>query len=313
MVKKALRNTVVLLGLMAPACVSTDPTLDTASDTADTISDTGQSTDEPSPGVMLGQIEVVISGWGGVWDTAAQVRADFYDSPMRMEAFAPFPPGRHEIAFEEGGCILWLPAQGGQCSPPCDWDEYCGEESSCLTMPQRVSAGDITVGGTGSSIVIHPSEWGYDGGNLATGDLGAEATVSAVAQGADLPAFDLETQGLAAPQFEIDESNALVLVDGQDNVIEFTAGDTGVVRLVLNKGWHGALPEATLMCEVSPQAGQLVIPAAAVEAFPVAGGPGLEQHLSFIELLHRDRASLAAGPVELVVAYRRYLYPSHGR
>ncbi len=83
------------------------------------------------------------------------------------------------------------------------------------------------------------------------------------------------------------------------------------VQLLLNHGWHGAPPEATLICEADESAGHIIIPQRIVEAWPPTWF-GLEPHGSYLSLLQRIRVDLDGEPVELLVAFRHGIYPRHG-
>jgi hypothetical protein len=136
--------------------------------------------------------------------------------------------------------------------------------------------------------------------------------VGVQAEGASVPSFSLAARAVAPIDVDMaGDTNNVVLVNGKDNEIRWTAVAGGEVEVLFNAGWHGAPPEATLYCEADDAEGKIVIPQAMVEAFPVTSDIGLEPHMSWIARITRDRVNLPQGKAELVVATKRIVYPIH--
>lgn len=254
-----------------------------------------------------GRIEVVVYSDVSGWSPTALVGAQLYTGPLRLDAFAPYAAGLHEVSLAEGDCTL-LAAATLACDPACDFEQYCGPGNVCVTTPLAADAGDITVAGSsGETTLVFGTT--YSQGELAATSVAG--AVTATAAGGTMPGFVLTTAGVTAPVFDLPDDGTLTLQDGSDYVITWDPVTTGTVQLLLNSGWHGAPPVATLICEVPASSGELVIPQAIVEAYPAAGGIGLFPHSSYLSLFDRARVTVDGGVVELVVGYRQGVTPIH--
>jgi|GEM_PF-3115237 len=259
---------------------------------------------------VTGRIEVMVlpDGIEPGWSATATVYAQTFDGALRLDAFAPYPAALHEVALAEGDCTLLVAALRA-CDPICDWDQYCGEGDTCRTTPVAVDAGALELAGETGAVTLTYADGFYSQGELPATDV--TGAVTATAAGAALPAFSVTTAGVGAPDFDLPEDGSLTLVDGEDLVITWTPTEHGVVQLLLNSGWHGAPPEATLVCEVPASEGRLVVPQAIVEAYPPESGFGLFPHSSYVTLFDRARADVGGGVVELVVGWRQGVYVLH--
>lgn len=298
----------------------TDTGLDTASDAdadADTDADSdGDAVSQPTPD---GRILVATSGWGGQFNPEAYITIDFFDGPMRMDAFSAYTPGLHRVAVQEGDCVLYTTSDAA-CSPLCDWDQYCNFDNSCVTAPSRISAGRVTLTAGTTTITADAStdDWSpgfYYADPIPANLVNAETDFTASAAGDAFPAFSLRTPGLLPLEFSIDAQNsALVLEDGRDNEITWDAASAvaqSTVQLVINHGWHGSPPEAVLYCETAAAEGVMVIPQAVVEATPVIGGIALMQHGSFIAATRTVNEVVSGYTVEFSVSQRAGLNVEH--
>jgi len=262
---------------------------------------------------LIGRVSVNAFAWGGVPSSDANVSIEFYTGLVRMDAFAAFPPELHHVAARGGDCVLYL-GNDSACNPPCDWDEYCDAENTCQDAPIRQSAGKVTLTAGDQEVSADPGAAGDYYSDPLSADLIAPDTAFAVeAAGDDFPGFSLQTTGVEPAAFDIDlQSNSITLTDGQDNEVAWEPIENGgLVQMILNSGWHGAPPEATMYCEAPASRGRLVIPQAVVEGFPSTGGIGLEPHMSYIGVARRVRASLPGGEVEFSVGWRYGIYPRH--
>lgn len=294
-------------GADADADADTDADADADGD-ADAGGDAGA--DGPETGGLAAEIRIVRQGFAGSFD-APFASADVFDGPMRLAAFAPFQVDLHEVSLAEGDCALLVAAQRA-CNPPCGADQYCGAGDVCKPSPQRISAGPIELTGPAAHVTLSLGDFGYDAQEFPQADFAPDVLIHAEAAGADFPAFSLEAAGVAPIDVDMpSDTNNVPLVDGKDNAITWQPDGGGTVEIVFNYGWHGAPPEATLLCAAPDEAGEIVIPRALVEAFPKTGGSGLEPHQSSITRVRRARAEISQGPVELVLAARRLVYPVH--
>ncbi len=208
-----------------------------------------------------------------------------------------------------GDCTVFRRPAPALCDPACT-DGVCTAPGACTPYAQNASAGRITIGGLRAPLTFVPGAFGYVPEPAPSGDdlfdPGAAITVSA--PGDVTPAFSVS---LDAPATLEAPFQNLTLRDGVDATVTWTAGagGAGSIQVALLVGWHGAPPEATMICETADD-GSLTIPGALVTALPRASS-GLESHPSWI--LRFDRAVVAApaGPIEVVAGSQLGLYFTH--
>lgn len=243
--------------------------------------------------------------------SGARASAVFYDSPMRMDAFAPYPPELHEVKLKQDACVLTTAATRA-CNPPCGSTEYCGKGNLCKPAAAIVSAGTVTIEGAGAQVTLTAANSTYQGAAFPLASIASAVTLAARAAGDVMSAFSMTSTGVDGAGTGLPSSGStLELIDGQDKVVTWSATGNGIVQLLLNTGWHGAPPTATLLCEVPAAAGRMVIPRAIVEAFPLVSGSGMS-HTSTVLLLQRKTAVVNSGTVELlIVGYRGVIFPIH--
>jgi hypothetical protein len=205
-------------------------------------------------------------------------------------------------------CVVYRRPAPALCDPACT-NGVCTAPDVCTPFAQNASAGRITVGGLRAPLAFAPGAFGYVPEPAPPDDLfdpGAAITVSA--PGDATPAFSVS---LTAPAPLEAPFQNLTLRDGEDATITWTAAGGGPrsIQVALVVGWHGAPPEAMMICETDDD-GSLTIPGALVSALPRASS-GLESHPSWI--LRFDRAIVAApaGPVEIVAGSQVSLYFAH--
>jgi hypothetical protein len=275
--------------------------------------------EQPTP---AGRVIVASYSWGGEEQPDANISIDFFNGPMRMDAFAAYTPGLHKVVVREGDCVLYGATEAA-CDPVCDWDKFCDATNNCVVPPERISGGKVTVTAGSKSVSADPSndEWMpyyYYVDPMTNVSLSPETTFSINVVGDVFPAMQMETVGPGAVQFSLNlADNSIDLEDGRDNEITWDPlGDGSLVRLVLNNGWHGAPPENVVYCEVPASKGKIVIAKAIVEALPSIGGPALMGHSSFIEVIRTVTAPVALGEgpdqeMEFTVSRRAGLNPTH--
>ena len=208
------------------------------------------------------------------------------------------------LLASEGACEIWThPLAGASCDPPCT-DGYCTATDTCVAYPMHVDAGTITVSGLSAALSFTAGEFGYQPDpELPPEDLfAAGAAITAEAAGGDADGFTLEATGVPTLEADLDlefDIN-LVLEDGVDREIRWTAEDAGTIQLGLQVGWHGAVYEALMLCE-SADDGSLTIPGDLITELPRAAN-GMEQHSSWLARVSRDTVDTDGGPAELVVS-----------
>ncbi|HUQ06539.1 MAG TPA: hypothetical protein VM261_28745 [Kofleriaceae bacterium] len=205
-------------------------------------------------------------------------------------------------------CVVYRRPAPALCDPACS-NGVCTAANTCTPFAQNASAGRITVGGLRAPLAFAPGAFGYVPEPAPSDDLfdpGAAITVSA--PGDVTPAFSVS---LTAPAPLAAPFQNLTLRDGDDATITWTPAGGGArsIQVALVVGWHGAPPEAMMICETDDD-GSLTIPGALVSALPRASS-SLESHPSWI--LRFDRAVVAApaGPVEIVAGSQVSLYFAH--
>jgi hypothetical protein len=263
---------------------------------------------DPSSGIH-GRIVVTVAST----TSGAEARANFYDRPMRMDAFDPFPPALHELVLAQDGCVLTKAALRA-CSPPCGANQYCGLGDVCAPAAQVQSAGTISLQGPVGTVQLSPVNSSYAPQSISAANITPTDLLSVDASGGAVPAFSLSSLGVTTADIGLPGGTASTfqLVDGQDKIFTWTPTATGTVQLLLNSGWHGATPTATLICEAPAIAGRLVVPRVIVEAYPPETGGGLLTHTSTVSLLQRQRVTSGGYVIELlVVGYRGVIQPIH--
>lgn len=215
------------------------------------------------------------------------------------------------IVAQGGECTVFRRPAPALCEPACT-DGVCTAPGTCTPWGRNASAGTITVTGLRAPLAFVPGTYGYVPTPAPGEELfDAGATVAVSAPGDVTPGFAVE---LTAPPPLAAPFQNLTLRDGVDATITWTpapGGGAGArsIQVALVVGWHGAPPEALLVCETADD-GELVIPGALITALPRASS-GLEPHLSWIQRFDRAVVAAPAGPIEIVVGSQVSLYFTH--
>ncbi len=216
-------------------------------------------------------------------------------------------PQNHEAWLTRGACTLFVARPPGNCPEPCrqgpDVWEYCSADSVCVPEGARLSAGTLTVTGLTAPVTLQPDETAYYSplGEPPANLFEPGSAIAVTAVGAALPAFTAPLTGVG--DMETTFGRALELVDGEDLVIGWVPrGDGALVEVALQTGWHGAPPTAVIFCQAPESAGQVVVAADIVRAFPPHGGIGLFQHISWIRRVSRALVASPGGPIEVLVS-----------
>ncbi len=217
-------------------------------------------------------------------------------------------PEFYRTAQEQGACRL-LEAAYTNCAEICDHDELCTASGECLPWPEGASGGTLTITGLGSPLVLESEGWS-PGTYYGLGDLDpfdADMVIGAELEGEVFPALSLQALGVQDVGAELVEGG-LLLLDGQDNALSWTAGPdpTACLRLVLYgyNAVHGAPLNHILHCETT-DSGSLALPQALVEALPHGETPEITAGHDWphSELTRYTRASVDTelGPARLLV------------
>lgn len=221
-------------------------------------------------------------------------------------------PELYERAGAVGACELWVAVNASCGETGCESGEVCDRTGTCAALPAGASVGDFRVTGTKESFSAT-----YEGLGLYTVapgsvpnlfDAGDPITVTVDGAGAT-PGATLALRGVG----ELDDDFGSVdLVDGEDATITWApARDGSKVELILQLGWHGSPPAATLLCGADDAAGAVVIDRRLVEGFPYFGGIGLFQVPSWIQRVHRAVLPSPAGPVAGFAGSRQAVGVTH--
>jgi hypothetical protein len=210
---------------------------------------------------------------------------------------------------QDGDCTVFRRPPPALCDPPCT-DAVCTAPGVCTTYPGNASAGRITVGGLRAALAFVPGAYGYvtEPASPPADLFDPGAAIAISAPGDVSPAFDVHVT--APPPLDAPFQN-LTLVDGTDATVTWTAAGGGPrsIQVMLVVGWHGAPPEALMVCETADD-GALTIPGALVAQLPRASS-GLEQHGSWILRFDRSIVFAPQGPIEVVAGSQVNLYFSH--
>jgi hypothetical protein len=221
---------------------------------------------------------------------------------------APAVPAASVLA-SAGECEIWVHPAPAFCDPPCNLG-VCVADDECVPFPNVVSAGDVTLSGLLEPLRFVAGEFGYLPDHEIPGDdLFADgAAITASASGGDVPGFTLEATGVPSLEADLDlESGGVLRIeDGVDEIIRWTAEETGRIQLGLVVGHHGSDYEALLVCETEDD-GELVVPGDLISQFPRQMSD-LESHTSWLARFSRDVVDTDAGPIELFVSTSVIIY-----
>ncbi|HNW81872.1 MAG TPA: hypothetical protein PKG52_03175 [bacterium] len=299
-----------------------DETIDeTVDETTDEVTD--EVTDEEipdDPNSDAGEPihgRIILQSYPESDKNSAMISANFYDKPMRLDAFSPFQPSLQKLALKKGDCSIFLADINAACNPQCGSDEFCNADSKCEKFSVSQSAGKITVSDTFTekSMEYSPDDYfpGYYAVEFSAEGLYSEAMITAVAAGDTIPAF---TMSVKAPEFadiSLGSDSSVNLYDDKDTEITWTStGNAGeTVMLILNVGWHGAPPEATIICSAPDSAGKITIDKEISTLAPIVGGAGLFPHPSYLVKISKRSEIIDNKTIELWAGFYYNAYPVH--
>ena len=258
---------------------------------------------------VAGQISILANGYDGA-ASEGYVTAAFYDSPVHFDAFSTYPDLHSEKA-KTGKCAIYI-AENAACNPTCDFDEYCSKDSKCVRSPAMVSAGTVNVSANGQSFDLGFDEYfGYFSENGIAG-MNSEPDITVKVQGATVEAFEsvIPTPPLILANISNFEVN---LYDEEDTVItwEKSGNADEIIYIVLNFGWHGAPPEAVILCAAPDSDGSVTISKEISKLAPLNGGAGLEPHGSYVMRINRKVIQANYGKILIRSGFNFYVNVKH--
>lgn len=162
------------------------------------------------------------------------------------------------------------------CSPPCTPGQTCGTSGSCITYPQSLSVGTVTVSGLKAQLSMSP-QYGNNYTNpssLPHPGFSEGADIRLAASGGDTAAFTLSGQGIAPL---VSSTKKVPVESGKSVDLTWTppgAKGHARVHIELNINNHGST-SAWIACEAE-DTGSFSIPEALVTALTgmgLSGGP----------------------------------------
>jgi len=258
---------------------------------------------------VAGQISILANGYDGA-ASSGYLTAAFYDSPVHFDAFSTYPDLHSEKA-KTGKCAIYI-AENAACNPACDFDEYCSKDSKCVKSPAMVGAGAITISANGQSLFLSFDEYfGYFSENNIAG-MNSEPDITVQVDGDMVEKFT--TVIPTPPLVLLNISNfEIALHDDEDTVItwEQSGNDGEIIYIVLNFGWHGAPPEAVILCAAPDADGSLTISKEISKLAPLNGGAGLEPHGSYAMRINRSVVNSNYGKILIRSGFNFYVNVRH--
>lgn len=259
----------IVLGCLVIGCGSMNGANDAGSDGGDD----GGYGDDGGGGDNGGDVDEVAVGFVNVleiqssWGDRSEVRAYFAEE-LHLRKAPFYHDADHMTATNQAGeCVLLADYRRllDMCNPPCGLDQYC-DGMTCRDYPPHWNVGTLNITGLNTVASLEPDEHDNYLEQTLPADLfneGSGITVSAA--GGELGASELSATGVAP----LDADSTVDLIAGQPATISWTPGTVDArVQLFLRTGIHRpSPPSAAVFCEVDDSAGQIVIPAAIVDAF----------------------------------------------
>ncbi len=212
-----------------------------------------------------------------------------------------------ELSLEEGGCRLLEP-RVPFCDPPCS-GSICVEDGVCQETPPRRNVGTVTVTGLqtaagGNEVVMEPigTTPNYSTATALNYPPFAEGdSIVLSASGQDLPAFQIESHGIAPLQMLV--TGDVPLESGQPLSLQWTPptqAGVSTIRAIVDISHHGG-QEGEIICDV-PDTGSLDIPATLATRLLELGYSGFPT--VSVERRAVGSVDIAPGRLDLVVLSR---------
>ena len=176
-----------------------------------------------------------------------------------------------------GDCVFFRPALPADCVPQCEPGTVCDYATGdCRAPIPPVSAGEITVTGLKSALTIIPETQYYYyiphfDPEPVNGDIFDGGTViTAMAPGADTPAF--EVQGLGVAEVETELPCDLEIETSKDLVVEWTPGTQGDSMLFEMRSGNHANQFSSIVCATT-DSGELVVDKTLLQEYALDSRP----------------------------------------
>lgn len=243
---------------------------DTDGGARDATSDSDSASDEDAAplgdAAPLFQVSLIesraasVSGWTAI-ATAGAVR-----EPEQVET------------LRVGDCALLAAEVLPFCDPACEPGTICLADDVCGAPPVPLGAGDIRVDGLSVDLTLHPeTQYFYYAATFAPEPVDgllftAGAAVTATAEGGNVPAFTVASEGVA-PLASTLACPPDLAGDGAVTVQWTASGDElARVRFELASGNHGS-QFARIACEAPDRRGALTIDRALLDAWLASPRP----------------------------------------
>ena len=189
------------------------------------------------------------------------------------------------------------------CDPPCEADETCDHDGTCIPYPEPVDLGTVTVGGLSADVSMDPVMPGYSyfDTSLPHPAFDPMALVTLRTTGGALDPFTLH--GVGVHPLEV-TGEGWIVDEGQPLAVGWTApvGEArSTVDLRLNIDQHGISP-VTIWCAFT-DTGSAEIPVAVIDALVAAGVSGFPN--GSLRRRTADSTVVGGGCVDLLVAAPR--------
>ncbi len=206
-----------------------------------------------------------------------------------------------ELLARDGDCAIYTHPGSGNCAPTCMGD-YCNASNQCVPFPSAVSAGVITVTGLSQLLEFTPQSGGGYTAPFVDVDLfddGDPITISAA--GDQVSAFSAQLSGVAPL---VVATPSVDFESGTEQVITWTAENSGRIQLALVVGHHLSPYESLVLCETDDD-GSLTITSELIAQVPRQSS-FLEPHISTMARFNREIIDASVGPIEVIVGHQIY-------
>ncbi|PTL81647.1 hypothetical protein [Vitiosangium sp. GDMCC 1.1324] len=210
------------------------------------------------------------------------------------------PANVRQVEAQEGECRL-LRGRTLFCDPACGASQTCGEGGVCIAYPTARSVGTVRVQGLKAELSMTPNSakfYSSAGTTLPHPGFDEGATLKLVAGGADVEAFSLRGQGVAALAAS---EGAITLERDKPVTVSWTPSASSAaarIHLVVDLAHHGGIA-ASLECDGLADTGSFTLPTGLVSRLldvGVAGFPKVS-----ISRRSADSVTTSAGCVDLLV------------
>lgn len=207
-----------------------------------------------------------------------------------------------EEVTAEGGCRL-MKRNNPFCDPPCEGDETCDFDGTCIPYPAPLDLGTVTVGGLSAPVSMEPLMPGYSYFDTSLPHPAFEpmSLVTLRSGGGALDAFTLH--GVGVHELSV-VGEGWIVDEGQPLAVGWIPADgefRSTVDLRLNIDQHGISP-VTVWCAFE-DTGSGEIPVEVIDALFDAGVSGFPN--GALSRRTADSTAVGGGCVDLIVGSPR--------